>query len=119
MQEAEQVTSEQPARAVVINDINAIRNGSGPVGWNPTAGDFTSDLPALSEAERPGPYVDAETPIANNVNRGQQGQDTARPIAVQALPVNVNHTAGQNGAMVESRDRANPGVVIHRTFIAK
>jgi len=38
---------------------------------------------------------------------------------VQAPPVNVTRTAGKNGVMVESRDRANPGVVIHRTFIAK
>lgn len=43
-----------------------------------------------------------------------------RPVApIQAPPVRVNRTAGKNGVMVESRDRANPGVVIHRTFIAK
>jgi hypothetical protein len=39
--------------------------------------------------------------------------------AVQAPPVQVNRVIGSNGVLVESRDRANPGVIIHRTFIAK
>ena len=48
------------------------------------------------------------------------GRPVPPPAApVQAPPVNVTRTAGKNGVMVESRDRANPGVVIHRTFIAK
>jgi hypothetical protein len=38
---------------------------------------------------------------------------------VQAPPVQVNRVMGTNGVLVESRDRANPGVIIHRTFIAK
>lgn len=51
--------------------------------------------------------------VVSNHGRG------ANPVAIQAPPVNVNRTAGRNGVLVESRDRANPGVVIHRTFIAR
>ncbi|OWK36362.1 hypothetical protein FRUB_08925 [Fimbriiglobus ruber] len=34
-------------------------------------------------------------------------------------PVSVNRVQGKGGVMVESRDRNNPSVVIHRSFIAK
>lgn len=63
--------------------------------------------------------------VTGNGGRGRAEVEEAmpaqqpRPAVVQAPPVNVNRTAGKNGVMVESRDRANPGVVIHRTFIAK
>lgn len=53
------------------------------------------------------------------VNDGNGGRGVQPASAIQAPPVMVNRTAGKNGVMVESRDRANPGVVIHRTFIAK
>jgi hypothetical protein len=33
--------------------------------------------------------------------------------------VQVNRVSGQQSVMVESRDKANPGVVIHRSFVAK
>jgi hypothetical protein len=50
---------------------------------------------------------------------GQTTFPSMNPPAVQAPPVQVNRVMGTNGVLVESRDRANPGVIIHRTFIAK
>ncbi len=149
----EQVAGEQPTRvsdprAVVINDINAIGNGGGPVGWNPMAGGFTSDLnvPATVNPTLTGRTASTRSALVTSQGGGQSRQAENRNLeafgeahlpavavtlespavlnpqpqaAVSAPPVRVNRTAGKNGVMVESRDRANPGVVIHRTFIAK
>lgn len=97
--------------------------GRGQAGWNPTAGGFTSDLnvPARANGD---PAQTADTQVfpleqlGAIVVRARAQPEAARP-AIAAPPVNVNRTAGKNGVMVESRDRANPGVVIHRTFIAR
>ncbi len=45
-------------------------------------------------------------------NRGE-------PAPVQPAPVQVNRVQGRQAVLVESRDRANPASVIHRSFIAK
>ena len=60
-----------------------------------------------------------DNPIRINVNRTlrtfARGDDNRIPVA----PTQVNRVDGRNATLVECRDQRNPGVVIHRSFVAK
>ena len=88
--------------------------------------------------------VNRDTPVSQNPLPGNrnpnaaQGQAALRQTTAQPQPagrgwvdvggrvpraapaaVQVNRVSGANAVLVESRDAANPGVVIHKTFVAK
>ncbi len=67
---------------------------------------------------KPSPLDNVDDPVRFNVNRTlrvfTQG-DNRIPVA----PTQVNRVDGRNAMLVECRDQRNPGVVIHRSFVAK
>jgi hypothetical protein len=51
--------------------------------------------------------------------RENQAAELNRSALVQQHPVQVNRMQGRQAVLVESRDRANPAVVVHKSYIAK
>jgi hypothetical protein len=57
----------------------------------------------------------------NRVRQVRTGwdMDPEEPAPALRAPVQVNRLQGRQAVLVESRDKANPGMVIHRSYIAK
>jgi hypothetical protein len=68
---------------------------------------------------KPSPVDNVDDPVHFNVTRTlrtfARGDDSRTPVA----PTQVNRLDGRNATLVECRDQRNPGVVIHRSFVAK
>ncbi len=85
------------------------------------------------QATNGGQPVYAVADMATEINRQPAGErpaewraslggfrsNLADPAPVQPAPVQVNRVQGRQAVLVESRDRANPAMVIHRSYIAK
>jgi hypothetical protein len=91
------------------------------VGWNPAMGGFDPDMiPAVRGAD-----MDRSTanrpPADERPVDGRRANWWGQVEPAPALPgyVQVNRVQGKQGVLVESRDRANPATVIHRSYIAK
>jgi hypothetical protein len=78
----------------------------------------TNALESLSGNQFNSYQIGLRADIPQGFRQGNNAS-TVQASPVQAPPVQVNRVMGTNGVLVESRDRANPGVIIHRTFIAK
>jgi hypothetical protein len=84
---------------------------------------FTDGVNATPEpaGQAPPQQRVAERLTENRVRQVRTGWDEnlETPALAQSAPVQVNRVQGKQAVLVESRDKANPGMVIHRSYIAR
>ena len=89
-----------------------------PHDWNRVAlfTDGANTAPAqnlqVQSIENLGVIVNRADPVQNPAGLSELSR-------VQQAPVQINRMQGRQAVLVECRDRANPGMLIHRSYIAK
>jgi hypothetical protein len=120
LRDAEKGQAEQVAVAAspIPRELNA-------VGWNPATGGTADVIREVQDLLEPAPQnnappvlVQTGLPFRVDLNRARPDPVTSSD-PVQPAPVQVNRVQGRQAVLVESRDRANPASVIHRSYIAK
>jgi hypothetical protein len=99
----EQVATAEPEAPQELNRVALFTDGANPA---------PAQNLQVQTFEEVGAIVNRSDPSLNPARR-------AEPPRVRQNPVQVSRMQGRQAVLVESRDRANPATVVHRSYIAK
>ena len=103
LRQVQQVATAEPEAPQELNRVALFTDGANPA---------PAQNLQVQTFEEVGAIVNRSDPSLNPARR-------AEPPRVRQNPVQVSRMQGRQAVLVESRDRANPATVVHRSYIAK